>query len=88
VQIFFKTPVRVRLDDIRYISPLLKKGNKSKKPGEKVFNSKFSLFTGSPYSSATNTNASSNQSWQELLEREQNAIYCKEIYNQVKINFI
>ena len=68
---------------IRYFRPF-KKGNKSKKPGEKVFNSKFSLFTGSPYSSA-NTNTSSNQSWQELLEREQNAIYCKEIYNQVKL---
>ena len=71
---------------VELLSFFFYKGNKSKKPGEKVFNSKFSLFTGSPYSSV-NTSASSNQSWQEILEREQNAIYCKEIYNQVKNYF-
>ena len=43
-----------------------------------VFDSRFSLFTNF---SATNN---PNPSWQEVLERAQNALYCKEIYNQVK----
>lgn len=44
-----------------------------------VFDSKFSLFTGFSPSN------SSNQTWQETLERAQNALFCKEIYNQVFI---
>ena len=43
-----------------------------------LFDSKFSLFTN--FSPSNN----SNPSWQETLERAQNALYCKEIYNQVK----
>lgn len=48
----------------------------SKKAKSKtMFDRKFSLFT---YSSSMNI-----PSWQEELEREQNSIYCKEIYNKV-----
>ncbi len=42
-----------------------------------VFDSKFSLFTN--FNQTNNT----NPSWQEVLERAQNALYCKEIYHQV-----
>ena len=42
-----------------------------------VFDSKFSLFTN--FNQTNNT----NPSWQDVLERAQNALYCKEIYHQV-----
>ena len=60
--------------DYAYIQVRIVKSNKKQK-NNVLFDRKFSLFT------YNGTNAS--QSWQEVLEREQNSIYCKEIYNQL-----
>lgn len=51
-----------------------------------MFDSKFSLFTyNGGWLHQNNSNQSvDSSSWQELLEREQNSIYCKEIYNQLQ----
>ena len=62
--------------DYAYIQVRIVKSNKKNKESRALFDKKFSLFT---YNGSSVT-----QGWQEILEREQNSIYCKEIYNQVR----
>jgi mediator of RNA polymerase II transcription subunit 17 len=83
-QQYLSVIVPEELKDYAFIQIRIVKSNQKKKCANEtaLFDSKFSLFTGSP-SSTTIASQSSNQSWQEVLDREQNAIYCKEIYNQL-----
>ncbi len=55
----------------------------SRNPRNSIFSTKFSLFTTSFFRDSNNPTGTESDNWQDILEKTQNAIYCKEIYNQV-----
>jgi hypothetical protein len=48
-----------------------------------IFSTKFSLFTTNFFRDSNYSTGAEQDNWQDILEKTQNAIYCKEIYNQV-----
>ena len=63
---------------------LIKANQKAQKNSKNsIFSTKFSLFTTNFFRDSNNSRGAEPDNWHDILEKTQNAIYCKEIYNQV-----